>query len=114
SHSGVIDKVDWPYYFFKLLQKLRSQWPSWLPLVGLEGGWVNLVPVDFVVRALDHLAHLPGHDGECFHLTDPRPRRLGEALNVFAKAAHAPQAAVRLDPALVAQLPAMLRAAPGL
>ncbi len=114
SHSGVIDKVDGPYYFFKLLQKLRSQWPSWLPLVGLEGGWVNLVPVDFVVRALDHLAHLPGHDGECFHLTDPRPRRLGEALNVFAKAAHAPQAAVRLDPALVAQLPAMLRAAPGL
>lgn len=114
SRTGVIDKIDGPYYFFKLLQKLRSQWPSWLPLVGLEGGWVNLVPVDFVVRALEHLSHLPGHDGECFHLTDPRPRRLGELLNVFARAAHAPQAAVRLDPALVAQVPAVLGAAAGL
>ncbi len=114
SHTGIIDKIDGPYYFFKLLQKLRAQWPGWLPLVGLEGGWVNLVPVDFVVRALDHLSHLGGHDGECFHLTDPRPRRLGETLNVFAKAAHAPQAAVRLDPALIAQVPSVLGAAAGL
>jgi NAD(P)-dependent dehydrogenase (short-subunit alcohol dehydrogenase family) len=114
SHTGVIDKVDGPYYFFKLLQKLRAQWPAWLPLVGFEGGWVQVVPVDFVVRALEHLAHLPGHDRECFHLTDPRPRRLGEALNVFAKAAHAPEAAVRLDPALVAQGAGLFAAAAGL
>jgi NAD(P)-dependent dehydrogenase (short-subunit alcohol dehydrogenase family) len=114
SATGAIDKIDGPYYFFKLLQKLRTQWPAWLPLVGLEGGWVHLVPVDFVVRALDHLAHLPGHDGDCFHLTDPRPRRLGETLNVFAKAAHAPEAAVRLDPALVAQGAGLFAAAAGL
>jgi NAD(P)-dependent dehydrogenase (short-subunit alcohol dehydrogenase family) len=105
STTGAIDKIDGPYYFFKLLQKLRTSWPSWLPVVGLEGGWTNVVPVDFVVRALEYLAHLPGHDGECFHLTDPRPRRLGEALNVFAKAAHAPQASIRIDPKLIAQLP---------
>jgi NAD(P)-dependent dehydrogenase (short-subunit alcohol dehydrogenase family) len=105
STTGQTDKVDGPYYFFKLLQRLRTSWPSWLPLVGLEGGWFNVVPVDFVVRALVHLAHLPGQDGECFHLTDPRPRRVGEALNVFARAAHAPQAAIRVDPKLVGQVP---------
>ena len=111
SATGAIDKIDGPYFFFKLLQKLRGGWPSWLPLVGLEGGWVNLVPVDFVVRALVHLAALPGHDGECFHLTDPRPRRLGEVLNVFAKAAHAPQATIRIDPKLIEHVPPELAAA---
>ncbi len=105
STSGAIDKIDGPYFFFKLLQKLRGGWPNWLPLVGLEGGWVHLVPVDFVVRALEYLSQLPGHDGQCFHLTDPRPRRLGEVLNVFAKAAHAPQATIRIDPKLLEHVP---------
>jgi len=111
SATGATDKIDGPYYFFKLLQKLRSGWPNWLPLVGLEGGWANLVPVDFVVRALEHLSQLPGHDGECFHLTDPRPRRVGEVLNVFAKAAHAPQATIRVDPKLIEHVPPELAAA---
>jgi NAD(P)-dependent dehydrogenase (short-subunit alcohol dehydrogenase family) len=111
SATGAIDKIDGPYFFFKLLQKLRSGWPNWLPLVGLEGGWAHLVPVDFVVRSIEHLSQLPGHDGECFHLTDPRPRRIGEVMNVFAKAAHAPQATIRVDPKLIEHLPPELTAA---
>ena len=55
-------------------------------MIGLEGGRVNLVPVDFVVAAIDHLAHLEGLDGRCFHLTDPHPCRVGEILNMFAHA----------------------------
>ena len=42
SKTGFIDKIDGPYYFFKALQKLRESWPRWIPLVGLEGGYVNL------------------------------------------------------------------------
>ena len=59
-----------------------------MPTIGLEGGRINIVPVDFVVKALDHIAHLPRQDGKCFHLTDPKPRRIGEVLNIFADAAH--------------------------
>ena len=40
-------------------------------MIGLEGGRINVVPVDFVVAAIDHLAHLDGLDGRTFHLTDP-------------------------------------------
>ena len=105
SQTGVIDKIDGPYYFFKALQKLRESWPRWVPLVGIEGGYINLVPVDFVVAALDHLAHLNGRDGQCFHLTDPQPRRVGEVLNVFARAAHAPEMALRIDPRAFAMIP---------
>jgi NAD(P)-dependent dehydrogenase (short-subunit alcohol dehydrogenase family) len=105
SRTGAIDKIDGPYYFFKAIQKLRQTLPPWVPLLGFEGGQINLVPVDYVVDAMDHLAHLPGHDGECFHLTDPRPRRVGEVLNLFARTGHAPTMAVRLDPKLFDFLP---------
>jgi NAD(P)-dependent dehydrogenase (short-subunit alcohol dehydrogenase family) len=111
SATGYIDKVDGPYYFFKMLQKLRRTVPPWMPLVGLEGGEMNMVPVDFVARAIDHLAHLPDLDEQCFHLTDPRRRHVGEVLNLFAKAAHAPTMTMRLDSELFAGVPQMIRAA---
>jgi NAD(P)-dependent dehydrogenase (short-subunit alcohol dehydrogenase family) len=105
SRSGVIDKIDGPYYMFKTLQKLRDNVPRWVPLIGFEGGHVNLVPVDFVVSALAHLAHAPNEDGRCFHLTDPGDRRVGEVVNIFARAAHAPTMTLRLEPSLLAALP---------
>ena len=110
SQTGHIDKVDGPYYFFKMIQKLRQSLPPWFPLVGLEGGYINLVPVDYVVAAMDHLAHLPGQDGQCFHLTDPRQRRVGEVLNLFARAGHAPTMAFRVDPKLIDLVPAAVTA----
>lgn len=97
SRTGEIDKVDGPYYFFKLLQQARRVLPSWLPTVGIEGGEINVVPVDFVADAIDHIAHEPGLDGQAFSLTDPAPKSAGEVVNLFARAADAPQAALRLD-----------------
>ena len=101
SRTGAIDKIDGPYYFFKALQRARRVLPTWLPTIGVEGGEINLVPVDFVAAAIDHIAHLPGIDGQAFHLTDPHPKTAGEAINLFAKAADAPQMAVRLEPEVV-------------
>ena len=97
SKTGEIDKIDGPYYFFRLIKKLRQTLPPWMPTIGLEGGRINLVPVDWVAAALDHIAHKPGLDGHTFHLTDPAPRRIGEVLNIFARAGHAPQMTMRLD-----------------
>jgi NAD(P)-dependent dehydrogenase (short-subunit alcohol dehydrogenase family) len=97
SRTGHIDKVDGPYYFFKALQRARRVLPSWLPTVGIEGGEINIVPVDYVASAIDHIAHEPGLDSRAFHLTDPQPKTAGEVINLFAKAADAPQMALRLD-----------------
>lgn len=97
SRTGAIDKVDGPYYFFKALQRARRVLPAWLPTVGLEGGEINIVPVDFVANAIDHIAHEPNLDGRAFHLTDPNPRRAGEVVNIFAKVADAPRMQWRLD-----------------
>jgi short-subunit dehydrogenase len=91
SRTGAIDKIDGPYYFFKSLQRARKVLPSWLPTVGVEGGEINIVPVDYVAAAIDHIAHEPGLDGRAFHLTDPNPRKAGQVVNIFAKAADAPR-----------------------
>jgi NAD(P)-dependent dehydrogenase (short-subunit alcohol dehydrogenase family) len=101
SRTGEMDKIDGPYYFFKAIQRMR--WlPRWLPLVGLDLGYTNIVPVDFVADALDHIAHQPGLDGQAFHLTSPRSQRVSDVMNEFAKAAHAPRAAVSIDRRLAA------------
>jgi thioester reductase-like protein len=105
SKTGVMDKVDGPYYFFKAIQKARRALPEWVPLIGPELGYTNLVPVDFVADAIDHIAHRPGLNFQAFHLTNPKPMRVGESLNAFAKAAHAPQLALRIDKRLTDALP---------
>ena len=97
SRTGEIDKIDGPYYVFKLLQRARRVLPAWLPTLGIEGREINIVPVDFVADAIDHIAHEPGLDGQAFHLTDPNPKTAGEMINLFARAADAPQMAVRLE-----------------
>jgi NAD(P)-dependent dehydrogenase (short-subunit alcohol dehydrogenase family) len=108
SQTGEIDKIDGPYYFFKLIQKMRTMIPPWMPTVGIEGGRLNIVPVDFVVDAMDHIAHKKGLDGGCFHLTDPEPMRIGEILNLFARAAHAPQMTMRLNAKMFSFIPSFV------
>lgn len=111
SRTGEMDKIDGPYYFFKLIQKMRKMLPSWMPTIGIEGGRINVVPVDFVVNAVDHIAHLKGEDGKCFHLVDPLPMRVGDLLNTFARAAHAPEMTMRINAALFGFIPRHMRKA---
>ena len=105
SETGVADRVDGPYYAFKLIQRLRDALPSWVPLVGYEGGPFNLVPVDFVARAIDHIAAQPGLDGDTFHIVDPQPLSVGDTVNEFCRAAHAPQFTLRVNRRAFALLP---------
>src|SRR3984893_1392691 len=105
SETGEADKADGPYYAFKILQRLRESLPSWVPLVGPEGWALNLVPVDFVARAIDHIGHKEGLDGRCFHIVDPKPLSLGDTLNEFARAAHAPEFALRFDRRATSMVP---------
>jgi thioester reductase-like protein/NADP-dependent 3-hydroxy acid dehydrogenase YdfG len=105
SKTGEMDKVDGPYYFFKAIQRARGLFPEWLPLLGLDLGKTNVVPVDWVAAALDHIAHEPDLDNRAFHLTDPRGQRVDELFNEFAAAAHAPRFAVSIDKRLTDALP---------
>jgi NAD(P)-dependent dehydrogenase (short-subunit alcohol dehydrogenase family) len=105
SETGEMDKIDGPYYFFKAIQQMRRVVPEWVPLVGLDLGRTNVVPVDWVAATLDHIAHEPGLDGRAFHLTDPEGQRVDEVFNEFAAAAHAPRLAISVDKRLTDIVP---------
>jgi NAD(P)-dependent dehydrogenase (short-subunit alcohol dehydrogenase family) len=105
SKTGEMDKIDGPYYFFKAIQKLRHALPEWFPLISLEFGRTNIVPVDYVAAAVDHIAHQDGLDNQAFHIVDPKPPRSGDVLNAFANAAHAPHAVMRVDKRMTDMLP---------
>jgi NAD(P)-dependent dehydrogenase (short-subunit alcohol dehydrogenase family) len=105
STTGEMDKIDGPYYFFKLIQRLRQLLPPWMPTVGLEGGRVNIVPVDFVVNALNVISHQKDIGKKCFHLVDPVGYRVGDVLDIFSRAAHAPRMNLFINAALLGFIP---------
>src|SRR4051794_23444161 len=110
SATGVMDKVDGPYYFFPALARL-AELPSWLPLVGPDLGDTNIVPVDYVAEATDALMHKPGLDGRAFHLVSPEPQPLLEVVNAFLRAAGAPTVSLPVDRRLVGPAVSAIRAA---
>jgi len=106
SQTGEMDKIDGPYYFFKLIQRMRQILPPWMPSVGIEGGRINIVPVDFVVACIDHLSHAKADiAGKCYHLVDPKGYRVGDVLDIFSKAAHAPKMNLFVNAALLGFVP---------
>jgi short-subunit dehydrogenase len=109
SKTGEIDKIDGAYYFFKSLQKIRNVLPPWFPLIGIEGGKFNIVPVDYVVDAMDHIVHQGDLDGRAFHLTDPDHHSMGNMMNIFAEAGHAPRFNMRVDTRMFGFIPSFVR-----
>jgi NAD(P)-dependent dehydrogenase (short-subunit alcohol dehydrogenase family) len=109
SKTGEMDKIDGPYYFFKLIQRMRQILPPWLPSVGIEGGRINIVPVDFVVKCIDFISHISSKTtdikGKAYHLVDPQGYRVGDVLDIFSKAAHAPKMNLFVNAALLGFIP---------
>lgn len=108
SRTGETDRIAGPYYFFRLL-RMAAQLPRILPLIVPKLGETNMVPVDFVVRALDRIMHLPIAPGATYHLVDPRRQSTAEVLNLFADEAGAPH----LIEVMPRQTLDMLRRLPG-
>ncbi|MGE0786540.1 MAG: SDR family oxidoreductase [Sandaracinaceae bacterium] len=90
SRTGEMDRIDGPYYLFGAILKMRRMLPPWVTLPGLDGGAINMVPVDYVACAIDEIAHQDGQDGKGFHLADPSPPKFVDTFNLIAKAAGAP------------------------
>jgi len=99
SRTGEMDKIDGPYYFFKTIQKLSYAVPKWLPLLGIQGGRVTLVPVDYVAAAMDHIAHKPepALDGKAFFLIQSPAPTVGQLMQTLLEAAHGPDMARSLS-----------------
>ena len=90
SRTGEMDKVDGPYYFFGILAKL-AKLPSFTPVLLPDTGRTNIVPVDYVVDALNELIHAPDRDGQTFHLTAPHSIGLRGIYRGISEAAGLPR-----------------------
>src|SRR5207237_10132298 len=62
SRTGYIDKIDGPYYFFKLIQRMREMLPAWVPTIGIEGGRSNIEPVESDADAMNLVSDKHGRD----------------------------------------------------
>lgn len=93
----------------KLLQRIRQLLPPWMLRVGLEGGRINIVPVDFVVDVLDFISHQARPSGKCYHLVDPVGYRIGDVLDILSKAAHGPRMSVFVNAALLSFIPRAIK-----
>ncbi|MET0287770.1 MAG: SDR family oxidoreductase [Polyangiales bacterium] len=101
SVTGEIDKIDGPYYAFPFLKLARRNLPRWAPLIGVDAGVLNIVPVDYVASALDAIAHADGNDGQTFHLVGPKAPSLMRAMSELSKAAGGPRYALSLPRGLM-------------
>jgi nucleoside-diphosphate-sugar epimerase len=85
SRTGATQKYDGPYYAIRWL--LRQPKLAVLPVVGdPERIRVNLVPRDFVIAAVAHLAGLDRAAGRVYQLADPEPLTVDELIDEIAHA----------------------------
>jgi NAD(P)-dependent dehydrogenase (short-subunit alcohol dehydrogenase family) len=90
SVTGEMDKIDGPYYLFPTIKTIVDTVPKWLPLLGIEGGKIPIVPVDYVADATVAIAHKPKLDGKAFHLLQTPQDSTGRIMEIFFDAAHGP------------------------
>jgi nucleoside-diphosphate-sugar epimerase len=86
SRTGEIDRFEGPYALGILLVASPLVVP--LPLPGNGIAPLNVVPVDFVVRAVVRLASDPRAKGQTFHLVDPSPMSVARVYELIAERAH--------------------------
>ena len=91
SDSGEMLRHDGAYHLFGPIKRLRTLLPGWVTVPAYDTAPINMVPVDFVATAIDHLAHAPGLDRQTFHIVDPSPPRFSQTFNLLAEAAGAPK-----------------------
>ncbi len=82
SQTGETDKFDGPYYVMIFFKKVPRFIP--LPYLGKGEAEVNLVPVDFIIKATVALTGLEKSVGKTYHLTDPSPFTARELYRLFS------------------------------
>jgi thioester reductase-like protein len=88
SKTGEIDRFDGPYLLILLIVTTPAEIAVPLPARGDTP--LNLVPIDFVVRASHAIGRDPRAPGKTFHLVDPNPVSAKRAFELVARAGGRP------------------------
>lgn len=85
SVTGATQKFDGPYFVMQWL--LRQPKVAVLPVVGRPSRYrFNVVPRDFIIRAMEYLTGLKDNAGKTYALADPEPLTVDETIDTIAEA----------------------------
>lgn len=85
SVTGVTQKFDGPYFMMQWL--MRQPRLATLPVTGRSSRYrFNVVPSDFVVKAIEHLSSLSTSASKVYQLADPNPLTVDELITAVAAA----------------------------
>jgi thioester reductase-like protein len=101
SQTGETEKFDGPYYILRTISRAQRMR---IPILqfGRADAPFNVVPVDYIVRAMVAAAHDERARGETLHLVDPDPLTARELVALLADEYANRQPRGRVPPALVA------------
>ncbi len=95
SRTGATQKYDGPYALVQWM--LRWGWLAPVPVLGDPAThYLNVVPQDFVVDAIDVLSALDASEGEVYQLADPRPPSIAQMVRILGEATHKTPVKLRL------------------
>ncbi|HEX7828326.1 MAG TPA: SDR family oxidoreductase [Thermoanaerobaculia bacterium] len=84
STTGATQKFDGPYFVMQWV--MRQPRIAVLPVVGRPSRYTfNVVPRDFVIRAIEHLSAMKNNAGTTYALADPDPMTVDETIRTIAQ-----------------------------
>ncbi len=99
SATGATQKFDGPYFVMQWL--MRQPRIAVLPVVGRPSRYrFNVVPRDFIIRAIEYLGARPQSLGKTYALADPDPLTVDETIDTIAAATNRTVIRVPLTKAL--------------
>jgi thioester reductase-like protein len=98
SRTGETQKFDGPYYMLRTIARAAG---GPIPQFGRSDAPFNVVPVDFIVDALQAGAHEPEAVGQTLHLVDPEPITAAELSRTLAREYAGREPSLKLPPRLI-------------
>src|SRR3954452_10465076 len=98
SQTGETQKFDGPYYILRTLSRIAK---GPIAQFGRSQAPFNVVPVDFIVDALQAAAREPGAVGQTLHLVDPEPVTAADLWRILSREYLGREPSVRVPPKLI-------------
>ncbi|WP_107923267.1 SDR family oxidoreductase [Lysinibacillus parviboronicapiens] len=83
SETGETIKFDGPYFFLNMVDKLKCL--PFIPYIGDSNSSINVVPVDYILKASIFIMDEKSAEGKTLHLTDPNPHPVQEVYRTMVK-----------------------------
>jgi thioester reductase-like protein len=100
SQTGETQKFDGPYY---LLRTIARVLPGPIPQFGRSEAPFNVVPIDFIIDAMQAASNDPEAVGQTLHLVDPEPVTAAELARILAREYAGKEPSYRLPPQVIEQ-----------